>query len=349
MYGNKAPPKGQEHRRYIIVDGRATAIVVNGWAGTRLLVVSVYLDVEDKLGTFNTNILYEIGAWITRAGLPYVICGDFNNSVESISKLNWLSATDGMVVAPSTPTYTSTTQKEGSIIDFFIVKRWMTPYATAVTAIRKATRHSPVLLTLKRRIGKLYDYTISKPTAFPQDMTKGACNNNTNQPNWSYRTFMNKAKASTDGYTIEKHAAYIMLGIDDELVNKFGVSHDDQRVGSTIESPYRGRADAPTIKRTKVLPSAKVNGPAVDTATENNDHMVQEVTTAIRNFSSRLYQDGKFHHADGRVLYVGPYDKIKNTATHNRNICDAARKTYKGRHKAALENARNIMEDIRLW
>ena len=146
-----------------------------------------------------------------------------------------------MVVAPSTPTYTSTTQKEGSIIDFFIVKRWMTPYAAAVTAIRKATRHRPVVLTLKRPIGKLYEYTISKPTAFPQDMTKGACNNNTKQPNWSYRTFMNKAKASKDGYTIEKHAAYIMLGIEDELVNKFGLSHDDQRADSTIESPYRGR------------------------------------------------------------------------------------------------------------
>ena len=108
-----------------------------------------------------------------------------------------------------------------------------------------------------------------------------------------------------------------------------------------------GRADAPTIKRTKVLASAKVNGPAVNTATENNDHMVQAVTTAIKNFTSRLYQDEKFHHTDGRILYVGPYDKIRNTATHNRNICDAARKTYKGRHKVALENARNIMEDIR--
>ena len=138
--------------RYVIVDGRATAIVVNGWAGTRLLVVSLYLDVDDKLGTRNTNILYEIGKWITRMGLPYVICGDSNNTVESISRLNWLSAIDGMVVAPSTPTYTSTTQNEGSIIDFFIVKRWMTPYATATTAVRKATLHRPVTLTLTRPV-----------------------------------------------------------------------------------------------------------------------------------------------------------------------------------------------------
>ena len=122
VYGDKALPKGQEHMRCVIVDGRATAIVVNGWAGTRLLVVSVYLDVDDKPGSHNTNILYEIGRWITRAGLPFVICGDFNNSVESISKLNWLSPIDGMSVAPGTPTYTSTTQKEGSIIDFLLLK-----------------------------------------------------------------------------------------------------------------------------------------------------------------------------------------------------------------------------------
>ena len=171
----------------------------------------------------------------------------------------------------------------------------MTPYATAATAIRNSTRHRPVVLTLRRPIGKLYEYTISKPGAFPFEMTKGACNKDTKQSEWSYRAFIKRAKESTEGYTIEKHTSYVMQCIEDELINKFGLSHDDIRVGSKIESPYRGRADAPTVKRTKVLPSAKVNGPAVDTATENNDHMVQAVTTSIMNFTSRLHQEEKFH------------------------------------------------------
>ena len=64
--------------------------------------------------------------------------------------------------------------------------------------------------------------------------------------------------------------------------------------------------------------------------------MVQAVTTALRSFTSRLHQEGKHHPTDGRVLYVGPYDKIRNTATHNRNVCNVARSTYKGKHKTAL-------------
>ena len=106
-YGNKAPPKGSEHLRYQIVEGRATAIAVNGWAGTRLLVVSMYLDVNDHLGTYNTNILYEVGKWIKRMGLPFVICADFNNPVDKVANLCWLSAIDGIVIAPGKPTYTA--------------------------------------------------------------------------------------------------------------------------------------------------------------------------------------------------------------------------------------------------
>ena len=56
--------------------------------------------------------------------------------------------------------------------------------------------------------------------------------------------------------------------------------------------------------------------------------MVQAVTTALRSFTSRLHQEGKHHPTDGRVLYVGPYDKIRNNATHNRNLCNVARSTY---------------------
>ena len=224
-YGNEPPPKGEEHKRFVIEEGRAVAIVVNGWAGIRLLVISLYFDVNDKLGTRNMNTLYEVGKWITRMGLPYVLCADYNNTVASIGKLNWLSAIGGAIIAPSLPTYTATNQEEGTIIDFFIVKRWMAPYANAVTANRKPNRHRPMLLILTQPINKLYEYTISKPTAFPQEITKGANREHCTQPNWSYVRFLERCGREEDGYSLEKHTAYIMKGIEDELINKFGLNH----------------------------------------------------------------------------------------------------------------------------
>ena len=80
-----------KRNKYEIVPGHLSGMIVNAWCGTPVLVLNVYLDVHDKLGTRSSNILYVIGKWVTRIGLPYVICGDFNNSVETISKLNWLN------------------------------------------------------------------------------------------------------------------------------------------------------------------------------------------------------------------------------------------------------------------
>ena len=56
-------------------------------------------------------------------------------------------------------------------------------------------------------------------------MAKGACNENAKAPKWSYKNFIKEAKASKEGYTVEKHAAYVMKGIEDELVNKFSLKH----------------------------------------------------------------------------------------------------------------------------
>ena len=122
-----------------------------------------------------------------------------NNTAANIGKLNWLSAIDGAIIAPSLPTYTATNQEDGTIIDFFIVIRWMAPYAKAATANRKPTRHRPVLLTLAQPIHKLYEYTISKPTAFPQEITKGANNEHCTQPHWSYVRFLEKCGHEEDG------------------------------------------------------------------------------------------------------------------------------------------------------
>ena len=63
-----------------------------------------------------------------------------------------------------------------------------------------------MLLTLTQPVGKLYEYTMSKPAAFPQEMTKGANCHNCAQPNWSYVRFLERCGRDDDGYSLEKHA-----------------------------------------------------------------------------------------------------------------------------------------------
>ena len=75
---------GEEHLHYEIVPGRAAAVVIQGWAHTTLLMITLYLDVDDGLQETNISILYIVGEWIARMGIPYVICGDFNNHVKDI-------------------------------------------------------------------------------------------------------------------------------------------------------------------------------------------------------------------------------------------------------------------------
>ena len=46
-------------------------------------------------------------------------------------------------------------------------------------------------------------------------------------------------------------------------------------------------------------------------------------------------------------MHVGPYDKIRNIAAHNENICKTAASTYKG-NNVVINNLSNTMEDIKL-
>ena len=125
VHDTEAPEEGQdgenspdmEEKQYEIVPGRAVAVIITGWGGTRLLIVNLYLDVNDGLQELSLGILYAVGEWIARIGIPYVICGDFSSSPKEISALRWLDSIDGEVIAPDEATHWSSRQTEGTIID----------------------------------------------------------------------------------------------------------------------------------------------------------------------------------------------------------------------------------------
>ena len=147
------------------------------------MVVSLYLDVNDDMGEINMGMLYEVGDWIMQMGLPYVICGDFNNNPSEIAATHWITAIDGVVVAPEQPTHWAASQDEGSKIDFFVVKAWLAPYTTATTQSKKPTPHIPVVLTIDYNCVGLYEHNVKKPTAFPTETTSGVTNQDAAEPN----------------------------------------------------------------------------------------------------------------------------------------------------------------------
>ena len=135
-------------------------VVVKGWGHTRLLIITIYLDVDDGLQEVNLGILYAVGEWIARMGIPWIICGDINNSPKEVRALRWLDSIDGEVVAPDEPTHWCSRQAEGTKIDFYIVKRSLVPFTKVFTVDREATPHRPVILQLERPKDIIYEYTL---------------------------------------------------------------------------------------------------------------------------------------------------------------------------------------------
>ena len=220
---------------YEIIPGRLTAVIVNSWFGTKLLVLNVYLDTNDGGGPINRAILMMMGIVIESNGLPYVIAGDMNMSPEELAKTGWVESVRGKIVCTQEPTCRPTPQHEGSVIDYFVISEWLTPLVQSVEVVRSDTYrpHCAVELTLGVGVKQIYEYRVSRPLSFPEERPILARGKPTLQ--WDDTPYF---------LELEDHAKWWMARMEDELIGIFGLEHEAGEADN-----YRGRANGFDLKR----------------------------------------------------------------------------------------------------
>lgn len=90
--------------KYEIVAGHLSAVIINAWFYSRLLVLNSYLDQQDQLSTKNRAILMMAGVTIECLGIPFVIGADWNFTPKQIAETEWIDTINGKIVVPETPT-----------------------------------------------------------------------------------------------------------------------------------------------------------------------------------------------------------------------------------------------------
>ena len=160
-----------QHNLYEVVLGHLSVMVVNGWTRSRLLAMSVYMDVRDKLRVKNRAILLIMGMLIVQNALPYIAMGDWNNPPEMLASSGWLHTVNGYVVAPSEPTCYATYAKEPTALDYAVMSSWLTPMVESISAVEEDPYqpHRQVILRMKIAPSSITEVNAICPTNFDEE------------------------------------------------------------------------------------------------------------------------------------------------------------------------------------
>jgi len=152
----------------VLVPARAIAGHVHTACKAGVVVISVYLWVDENLGPKNLALLMEVSRYVQKLqalGYDWVVGGDFNMSPALAG--DWARATGGILLATTTPTCTQSIP--GTVIDFFVVSenvaiRSEAPYVHIDANIAP---HRPVAFGIASKETALWIRAPRQPSAIP--------------------------------------------------------------------------------------------------------------------------------------------------------------------------------------
>ena len=110
-----------------IVPARAAMYHVGGMVRGGFVIVNLYLVHSVGIDEQNWSIFAKVGARLKTAGLPFIIGGDWNFTVDELQKTSWVDAMDAVVIAPEH----GTCRPALRCIDVFVVSRQIAGQARA--------------------------------------------------------------------------------------------------------------------------------------------------------------------------------------------------------------------------
>ena len=233
--------------KYELIPGHLTAVVLNGWFGTRLLILNVYMDQKDGTGLKNRAIMMMIGITIETMGMPYIIAGDINLTPSELVDTGWVESIRGKIVASDEVTCRPTPEHAGKVLDYFIVSDWMAPLVYSIQVVQGDTYqpHCAVELTLMTAVNAVYEYRVMKPLAFPEERPIVS----TEEPavHWGDTPF---------DMQLEDHAKWWIRRAEAELIAIFDVNADNEG----IFEKYTGRDQGFVLQKAKASTGMRKDG-----------------------------------------------------------------------------------------
>ena len=138
-----------------------------------LVICSVYLETKVGLGAESKNwqSLLRIGETLNHFGRPFIVAGDFNNSVGMLDATGWPSSIQGRILAVGAGQAGTCRSAQGrwSNIDYFICSRHL---AEAVVHLHTVSEeapkpHLPVRLKLDKRPRQYRELILKRIRQFP--------------------------------------------------------------------------------------------------------------------------------------------------------------------------------------
>ena len=235
--------------KYEVIPGHLTAVIINGWFGTRILILDVYMDQHDGTGLKNRAIMMMIGILTETMGIPFVVAGDMNMTPQKMADTGWVDSIMGKIVATEEATCRPTAAHTGRVLDYFVISDWLAPLVHSIELVQNDAYqpHCVVELTLSVAAKEVYENRAKKPLGFPEDRPIRP----RDQPviDWTNTPY---------DLSLNDHAKWWARRMEDEMASIYGIREDLDEPND--RAMYTGRAEGFVLQRTKINSGKKADG-----------------------------------------------------------------------------------------